>query len=135
MENVTEPLDDEAEELDLRFVSETQIACAGFDLVDLLNCDEGVGLELYHRLHLTAQKELSLDFDYTVFDEIEDEKFYMLTFPTGTDFADFSIVQVLSVDEISEKCFNDLVIDDSEMSCDGNCDACPQDCIGKHPVE
>ncbi len=137
MMNTPEPdiPDDEADDLlDLRPVSATQIACSGADLVDLLNCDEGVGEALYARLGLTPHTDDSLGFEYTAFAEIDEDAYYMLTFPEGTDFADFTVAQALALEEISEMCFNDLALDESEMSCDGDCDNCPQECVGKLPV-
>lgn len=126
---------EEEELLDLRFINEHQIACSGGDLIDMLNCDEGVSPELYTRLHLTPHTDDSLGFEYTFFDELKDDAFYMISFPDGTDFQDFSIAQALALEEISEKCFNDLAMEESELSCDGDCETCPQECIGKLPVE
>lgn len=130
-----EPFETEEDLLDIRAVSETQIACSGADLIDMLNCDEGVDEALFARLNLTPHIDDSLDFEFVVFDEINEESYYCVTFPEGTDFSDFSIAQAYALEEISEKCFNDLAADDAEDPCDGDCENCPQDCIGKIPVE
>lgn len=122
------------EDFDLRYVSDTQIACSAEDLTDLLNFDADVGEELYERLGLTAETHAADDFEYFEFKEIVSGKFYMLTFPPETDFADFTVAQALSVEEISEQRFEELALDVSEMACDGNCECCDQDCIGKQPV-
>ncbi len=128
-------LDDQEDELlDLRYVSEHQIACSGIDLKDMLNYDDAVDLKLYARLHLTSHIVQASGFEYTEFDEISDDAFYMITFPEGTDFSDFSIAQALTVEEISEKCFNGLPTGSEDEPCDGNCEDCPQECIGKQPV-
>ena len=128
--------DDEGieQDFDLRYVSDTQIACSAEDLTDLLNFDADVGEELYERLGLTAETHAADDFEYFEFKEIVSGKFYMLTFPPETDFADFTVAQALSVEEISEQRFEELASDVSEMACDGNCECCDQDCIGKQPV-
>lgn len=126
--------DDEDSFLDLRYISAHQIACPGTDLEDMLNCDDAVGEDLYHRLNLTPHVDTSCDFDWLVFDEIRGDAFYMITFPEGTDFSDFSIAQALKVEEIAETCFNNLQSCEDDESCDGECDSCPQECIGKVPV-
>ena len=128
----TDPAEED-ELLDLRYLGQWQIACSGADLLDLLNCDEGVGPDLYARLGLTPHTDDSLGFDWVEFDEIDEGAYYALEFPAGTDFADFSVAQALRLEEISEKCFNDLPTGD-EDPCDGDCDHCTQDCIGKIPV-
>ena len=125
---------EEEELLDLRYVGEHQIACAGADLTDMLNCDEGVGPELYARLGLTATQDTSLEFTFFTFDEVDEEAYYMVTFPEGTDFANFSIAQALSIEEISPERFEELPTGDELDPCDGDCEHCPQDCIGKEPV-
>ncbi len=125
---------DEDTLLDLRYVNAHQIACPGMDLEDMLNCDTAVGEELYKRLHLTPHVDTSCDFEWVVFDEIRDGAYYMITFPEETDFSDFSIAQALAVEEISETCFNNLQPCEEDDSCDGDCDSCPQECIGKVPV-
>lgn len=129
----TDPAEED-ELLDLRYLGQWQIACSGADLLDLLNCDEGVGPDLYARLGLTPHTDDSLGFDWVEFDEIDEGAYYALDFPEGTDFADFSVAQALRLEEISEKCFNDLPTGDEDDPCDGDCDHCPQDCIGKIPV-
>ena len=129
----TDPAEED-ELLDLRYLGQWQIACSGADLLDLLNCDEGVGPDLYARLGLTPHTDDSLGFDWVEFDEIDEGAYYALDFPEGTDFADFSVAQTLRLEEISEKCFNDLPTGDEDDPCDGDCDHCPQDCIGKIPV-
>lgn len=122
------------EDFDLRYVSDTQLACSAEDLTDLLNFDADVGEALYQRLGLTAETQMADDFEYTEFKEILPGHYYMVTFPSGTDFTDFTVAQALSIEEISEQRFEELALDDSEMACDGNCECCDQDCIGKQPV-
>lgn len=126
--------EDLGEDFDLRYVSDTQIACSADDLTDLLNFDADVDEELYARLGLTAETQSEADFEYTIFKEIVSGRYYMVTFPSGTDFTDFTVAQALSIEEISEQRFEELALDDSEMACDGNCECCDQDCIGKQPV-
>ena len=126
--------EDDADTLDLRYVSQWQIACPGPDLLDMLNCDDGVGPDLYARLGLTPRVEDLDGLEWVCFDEIRDDAYYMLTFPEGTDFADFSVAQALRLEEIDEKCFNDLPTDDEADACDGECETCPQNCVGKLPV-
>lgn len=125
---------DEDAGYDLRYVSETQLACSGEDLMELLNFDADVDEDLYQRLGLTAHLEQTEEFEYYTFDEVIPEKYYMITFPSETDFSDFTVAQALSIEEITEQRFQELELDDSEMACDGNCDCCDQDCIGKQPV-
>lgn len=119
---------------DLRYVSETQLACSGEDLMELLNFDADVDEALYARLGLTPMLQQGDDFEFYEFEEILPEKYYMITFPPETDFSDFTVAQALSVEEITEQRFQELERDDSEMACDGNCECCDQDCIGKQPV-
>ncbi len=126
--------DDEDTLLDLRYVSQWQIACPGADLVDMLNCDDDVGPNLYARLGLTPHTEDFDGLEWVEFAEIRPDGYYMIDFPEGTDFADFSIAQALRLEEIDEKCFNDLPTGDEDDPCDGNCEHCSQDCIGKRPV-
>lgn len=126
--------DDAGDDFDLRYVSDTQIACSADDLTDLLNFDADVGEELYERLGLTAEVQSADEFDYFTFKEILPGHYYMLTFPAETDFTDFTVAQALSIEEITEQRFEELALDDSEMACDGNCECCDQDCIGKQPV-
>lgn len=130
-----EPIETEDDLLDIRAVSETQIACSGADLVDMLNCDEGVDEALFTRLNLTPYIDDSVGFDYVFFNEINEDAYYCISFPEGTDFSDFSIAQAYALEEISEKCFNDLAEDEADYPCDGDCENCPQACIGKIPVE
>ena len=132
---IPDEIDGEEEELlDLRYVGEHQIACSGADLTDMLNCDEGIGPELYARLGLTATQDTSLEFTFFTFAEVSEEAYYMVTFPEGTDFANFSIAQALAIEEISPERFEELPTGDEPEPCDGDCDHCPQDCIGKQPV-
>jgi hypothetical protein len=126
--------DEEGDDFDLRYVSDTQIACSAEDLTDLLNFDADVGEELYARLGLTAVTQQADDFEYVEFKEICAGGYYMVTFPPETDFSDFTVAQALSIEEISAERFEELALDDSEMACDGNCECCDQDCIGKQPV-
>lgn len=132
----TQPAEDDGEEglLDLRYLGQWQIACSGEDLLDLLNCDDGVGPALYARLGLTPRPVEGLDFAWTEFAEIDPSAYYALEFPAGTDFADFSVAQALRLEEIGEKCFNDLPTGEEDDACDGDCEHCPQDCVGKRPV-
>lgn len=132
---MTDPIETEEDLLDIRPVSDTQIACSGADLIDMLNCDEGVDEALFTRLDLTPHPDDSFDFEFLVFDEISEDAYYCITFPEGTDFSDFSIAQACALEEITEKCFNDLASAYEEEPCDGDCENCPQDCIGKLPVE
>lgn len=132
---MTEPDDTDSEDLlDLRYVSENQVACVGLDLTDMLNCDDGVGPALYKRLGLTPQRDPIEDFEYFTFPEIQDSRYYMLTFPEGTDFTDFSVSQALRIEEIDETRFLELPTEDEDGACDGDCESCPQACIGKEPV-
>ena len=132
---MTEPDDTDSEDLlDLRYVSENQVACVGLDLTDMLNCDDGVGPALYKRLGLTPQRDPIEDFEYFTFPEIQDDRYYMLTFPEGTDFTDFSVSQALRIEEIDETRFLELPTEDEDGACDGDCESCPQACIGKEPV-
>ncbi len=135
---MTEPEDLPAEDddaLDLRYLGQWQIACPGADLVDLLNCDAGVGPDLYARLGLTPRDvSAEMGFDWLAFDEIDEEAYYAIDFPEGTDFGDFTIAQALRLEEIPETCFNTLPTGAEEEPCDGECETCPQDCIGKRPV-
>ena len=124
----------DTDDFDLRYVSDTQLACCGADLVELLNFDADVDEALYQRLGLTAELQQGEDFEYYEFKELEPDHFYMLTFPPETDFTDFTVAQALSIEEISAQRFEELALDDSEMACDGNCECCDQDCIGKQPV-
>ncbi len=134
--DLTPPEQEEEDDLlDLRYLGQWQIACSGADLLDLLNCDEGVGPALYKRLGLTPYTDDSLGFDWTEFDEIDEAAYYAIEFPAGTDFADFSVAQAIRLEEISEKCFNDLPTGDEDEPCDGDCDHCSQDCVGKLPVK
>ena len=119
---------------DLRYVSDTQLACSGEDLMELLNFDADVDEALYERLGLIAELQQGEDFEFYEFKEILPENYYMITFPPETDFSDFTVAQALSVEEITEQRFQELELDDSEMACDGNCECCDQDCIGKQPV-
>lgn len=127
----------EEDEFDLRPVSATQIACPGYDLMDLLCYDEAVTEETFKRLGLTLVETTDAETGFVEpsVEGLDPEAYYLVTFPEGTDFEDFSVADALSVEEFPEKCFNDLAMDESEMSCDGNCETCPQDCIGKRPVE
>ena len=129
--------EDEGDDFDLRPVSATQIACPGYDLIDLLCYDEDVTPKTLKRLHLTMEEgepDPETGFAEPNIPELDPEAFYLITFPVGTDFENFTVADALSVENFPEKCFNDLATDDSEMACDGNCEACPQDCIGKRPV-
>lgn len=129
--------DDEGDDFDLRPVSSTQIACPGYDLIDLLCYDDAVTPETFRRLGLTyveGEEDPETGFAEPTVEELDPEAYYLLTFPEGTDFEDLTVANALLVEEFPEKCFNDLAVDDSEMSCDGDCENCPQDCIGKRPV-
>lgn len=127
--------DDDELDFDLRPVSDTQVACPGCDLIDMLIYDEDVTEETFQRLHLTAHLiEDEAGYETYAFDEIADDKFYLITFPEGTNLEEISLADAISLEEISEKCFNDLDIPEYEEPCDGNCEDCPQDCIGKQPI-
>lgn len=126
-------------DFDIRPVSATQVACSGYDLTDMLCYDDRVTERTFRRLGLTPlddDPDPDTGFNEVFIEEIDEEKFYLITFPEGTNLEDFSMADALSVEEFPEKCFNDLAVDDSEMSCDGDCDHCPQeDCIGKYPID
>lgn len=129
--------EEEGDDFDLRTVSATQIACPGYDLIDLLCYDEAVTPETFRRLGLTYREAENPEtgFPEPTVEGLDPEAHYLITFPEGADLGDFTIADALTVEDFPEKCFNDLAMDDSEMSCDGDCDNCPQDCIGKRPVE
>ncbi len=134
------PFDDEDLDeapLDLRVVSATQIACPGADLADLLCYDEAATPELIANLGFTYGETEDPEGEFTepYVEGIDLDAYYLITFPDGTDLEDFSIADALAVELFSEKCFNELAVDEAEMACDGDCDNCPQDCIGKQPVE
>lgn len=124
---------DEAD-YDLRYVSDTQLACSGADLMELLNFDADVDEALYERLGLTAELQQEEDFEYYEFKEILPENYYMISFPAGTDFTDFTVAQAIAIEEMDEARFAELDAGVAEMACDGDCDSCEQDCIGKQPV-
>lgn len=126
----------DGEFLDLRPVSETQFACSGEDLESLLNYgDEGVDEAFFVRLGLTARAGELCGEPYYTFEEIEPERYYLVTLADGSDASEFSVAQAVRVEEFSEKCFNEL--DESESDddwpCEGDCEHCPQDCVGKLP--
>lgn len=129
--------EEEGDTFDLRPVSATQIACPGYDLIDLLCYDEAVSDDTFRRLGLALREEEDPETGFVepTVEGLDPEAYYLVTFPDGTDFEDFTVADALSVEDFPEKCFNDLAVDDSEMSCDGDCENCPQDCIGKRPVE
>lgn len=128
--------DDDKIDFDLRPVSETQVACPGIDLIDMLTYDEDVTDETFERLKLTAHLcEDEAGYETYAFDEIDAEKFYLITFPEGTNLEEISLADAISLEEISEKCFNDLDVPKDDDPCDGNCEICPQDCIGKQPID
>jgi hypothetical protein len=127
---------DEELDFDLRPVSETQVACPGVDLIDMLIYDEDVNDATFQRLNLTAHLcEDEAGYETYTFDEINPEKFYLITFPEGTNLEEISLADAISLEEISEKCFNDLDVPEYEDPCDGNCEVCLQDCIGKQPID
>lgn len=126
---------DEDLDFDLRPVSNTQVACPGIDLIDMLIYDEDVNEETFQRLHLTAHLiEDEMGYETYAFDEIDADKYYLITFPEGTNLEEISLADAISLEEISEKCFNDLDVPEDEEPCDGNCEDCSQDCIGKQPI-
>ncbi len=117
-------------------VNETQVACDGIDLIDMLNYSESVDeheKEIFTRLGLTytVEHDEMLDFDIRHFNELSEEKCYLLTFPEGADLADFDIADVLAIEEIPQETYNDLFSAYNETPCDGDCENCSQDCIGK----
>ncbi len=142
-EDDREPLfvDDEEADFDsLLPVNDHQLACVGSDLIDMLNFDEAVdeaGDELFKRLGLTYVLEHDdlCDFDIRHFNELSEEAYYLITFGPETDLEDFSIADAIAIEEISEECYADLLEAADETPCDGNCDDCDQDCIGKQPIE
>lgn len=126
---------DEEIDFDLRPVSATQVACPGIDLIDMLIYDEDVTEETFQKLRLTAHVvEDEAGYESYTFDEIEEEKYYLITFPEGTNLEEISLADAISLEEISKKCFNDLDVPEMDEPCDGNCECCPQDCIGKQPI-
>ncbi len=126
---------DEELDFDLRPVSETQVACPGIDLIDMLVYDEDVTDETFKRLHLTPHvTEDEAGYEEVTFDEIDAEGYYLISFPEGTDLSEIALATALSIEPISETCFNALDVPEDDFPCDGNCDDCPQECIGKQPV-
>lgn len=130
-----DPAEQDEETFDLRYVSENQIACPGTDLEEMLNFDDRVGPALYQRLGLTPHRDEGEDFLYNTFEEVDIEGYYMITFPSGTDFSDFSIADALAIEPFSEARFLELPTGDEDEPCDGDCENCPQDCIGKQPID
>ncbi len=121
-------------------VNDHQVACSGSDLIDMLNFDEAVdeaGDALFQRLGLTytLEKDDCCDFELRRFNELSEDAYYLITFSPQTDLEDFSMVDARSIEEISEQCYCDLADAANETPCDGNCDECDQDCIGKQPIE
>lgn len=127
--------EDEEIDFDLRPISATQVACPALDLIDMLTYDEDVDEATYERLHLTAHiTEDEAGYENVTFDEIDENGYYMITFPEGTDLSEISLATALMIEPISEQAFNDLDVPEDDFPCDGDCDVCPQDCIGKQPV-
>ncbi len=120
-------------------VNDHQIACDGLDLIDMLNFSESVDeVEeiFFKRLGLTyTMEEDEMGFEMRRYNELSEEKAYLLTFPDGTDLSDFDIVDVLSIEELAQETYNDLVVAAGETPCDGDCENCSQDCIGKKPID
>lgn len=122
--------------LDLRPVSDNQFACSGEDLESLLNYgDDGVDAAFFARLGLTARAGELCGEPYYTFDEVSPDRYYLVTLADGADATEFSMAQAVRVEEFSEKCFNELCESDSDEDwpCEGDCENCPQDCVGKLP--
>ncbi len=133
----TELLDD-GDFLDLRPVSDNQFACSGEDLESLLNYgDEGVDEAFFAKLGLTARPGELCGEPYHTFDEVLPGRYYLVTLTEDADATEFSMAQAVKVEEFSEKCFNELDESDSDddgaWPCEGDCENCPQDCVGKLP--
>lgn len=114
--------------VELRPAGENSMACEGFDLVYLLNTDEGTGPDLYRRLNLTATQTEIDGLPMFEFAEIDEEEPYLLTWPEGEE--DFLMPTLLSIAPLSRQAFEDLAESGDEM-CSGECGECPQTCPGK----
>ncbi len=135
--------DDDTEDIfaSLIPVNDHQIACAGIELIDLLNYSEEVDEadeSYFTRLGLTykwVEDDFCPEEKLRVFAELSDEAYYLLTFTDETDLTDFSMLNLLSIEEIPEQTYHDFAAAAGATPCDGNCDACNQACIGKQPIE
>ncbi len=121
--------------LDLRPVNDRQFACSGEDLEALLNYDlaEIDADALFNRLGLTPHAVEICGAPYVTFDEIDPEGYYLVTLTEGADATEFSTQELVAFESISETCFNELQAEEDDWPCDGDCDKCLQDCIGKTP--
>lgn len=122
----------EEDSFDLRMVSENQLACEGYDLVYMLNFDDGTGIALYDRLNLTYVMGDPIDGE-TVYDfpDLDEEEPYMITWPDGCDT--FEIAQAVAIEKMDRARFDALAddVEDVEDPCDGGCCCCDQTCAGK----
>jgi len=121
---------------DLRDVSPTRLACPGEDLVDLLAYDPEVDEATYARLGLTPP-ERRLDDDgneFFVIPEIDPEGYYVITFPEDEDPETATFASAIALEPIDREAFEALPPPEADDPCDGDCDRCPQDCVGKQPI-
>ncbi len=122
-------------------VNDHQMACSGIELIDLFNYSEEVDEadeSYFTRLGLTctmAPDDFAFDAELRSFAELSEDAYYLLTFTPETDLADFSMLNLLAIEEISEQAYTDFVEAVDAAPCDGDCDNCDQDCIGKQPIE
>ncbi len=121
-------------------INNHQIACSGIELSDLINYSESVDDSedaFFERLGLsyTFESEEDRELKLRTFNEIDVEKYYILIFPEGTDLADFDIVDLVAFEEITQETYNSLSSAYNTDPCDGDCENCPQDCIGKQPID
>lgn len=112
---------------DLRYVGEHQLACLGFDLVDLLGESENTPA-LAHKLALTPHLVTEDDLEYYTFDEIDLEKPYLITWPDAD--TDFQIDDAIAIEPFDQDRFEALA-EDTDGLCEGDCEHCTQDCVGK----
>ncbi len=133
----------DGDSFDLIPVSENQFACEGYDLVYMLNFDEGCDTDLYDTLGLTytlTQAPMDPDEPFYTFDQIDEDGIYLITWPTGeTQFATCDACEIAPFDPERYQALKEAAQADEDEGeddcdpCDGNCDACEQDCVGKLP--
>ncbi len=121
-------------------VNEQQMACIGSELIDLFNFSDEIDdadEDYFVRLGLTCTVEYDemCDCDIRSFRELSDEAYYLLTFTPDTDLSDFSMLDLLAIEEIPEQTYIDFADAAETSPCDGDCDNCLQNCIGKQPIE
>ncbi len=115
--------------VELRPAGENRMACEGFDLVYLLNTDEGVGPDLYRRLSLTYTQSDIDGLPMYEFAEIDEEHPYLLTWPEGEE--DFLMDTLLAIEPLPREAFEALAEETPADMCDGACECCAQECAGK----